>query len=416
MSENSNPSDSHSVFFTKQPILDSKRSIWGYELLGGEMREGIYEVFPQQESAANLTSSTYWGLQEAMERGKKIIVGLDEASVLTGVPRAMPPSSGVVRVLPGATFASELPSALRSLRKEGYMTIVGVASQIAIPEEICVQTDIFSFDLSAGNPAPALLNSIVRFPARMLARGVKTMDQFQAARDLGFELFQGAFFKEPEYVRDRKFASSAVSRLNLMRLWECEDPDLREVASAISHDVAISFRLLTYLNSAHFGLRYNVESIDQAIMMLGWDKLKGWLRALIIVDIAGKNEGPQELAILSLQRGKFFELLATEYDYWGFNSGTLFLLGLFSLLDTILAMPMAAVVEMLPIEAKLKAALQRDPNNEYWPLFQLLDCLEEADWGALDVLTRNLCLDLGSIKVSFAQARDWASGFFAKHG
>jgi EAL and modified HD-GYP domain-containing signal transduction protein len=108
--------------------------------------------------------------------------------------------------------------------------------------------------------------------------------------------------------------------------------------------------------------------------------------------------------------------VAVEYDCWGFNSGTLFLLGLFSLLDTILAMPMDAVVEMLPIDAKLKAALRHDPNNEYWPLFQMLDCLEDGDWHTLEISTQKLCLDLELIKGYFAIARDWAGGFFASRG
>jgi EAL and modified HD-GYP domain-containing signal transduction protein len=232
---------------------------------------------------------------------------------------------------------------------------------------------------------------------------------------MGFSLFQGSFFKEPEHVRDRKLSSNEVSRLNLLRLMEAEDPDFKALATAIRSDVAISFRLLSYLNSAYFGFRHNIQSIDQAIMLLGWLKLKSWLRAVILLDMVGKNEGPMELAALSLQRGKFFELLATGYDYWGFNPSALFLAGLFSLMDTILGMPMESVAELLPLDAKLKAALRRDPNNEYLPLFKLLDCLEDADWPTLDTLTHQLCLDLGRVKDSFAQARDWAGGFFVTH-
>ncbi len=87
--------------------------------------------------------------------------------------------------------------------------------------------------------------------------------------------------------------------------------------------------------------------IDQAIALLGWNKLKTWLRAVIIADMAGQEEVPQELAALSLQRAKFFELLSTEYDWWGFQPGTLFLLGIFSLLDVILGMQMTDLVDKL---------------------------------------------------------------------
>jgi EAL and modified HD-GYP domain-containing signal transduction protein len=405
--------EQRSVFFTKQPVLDAKRSIWGYELLGAEMKEGIYEVFPEQESAAGLCSSTYQGLQEAMRRGKKIMIGFDDAGILTGVPHALPASYGVVRVLPGAARMTGLVAALQELRREGYQIMLEAVPGESLSADICGQADIIGFDLSAGKPEQVLLDQVKASPALMLARGLKTTEQFQTTRDQGFSLFQGSFFKEPECVRDRKLGSNEVTRLSLFRLMEAEDPDIKALAAAIRTDVSVSFRLLSFLNSAAFGFRQNIQSIDQAIMLLGWLKLKSWLRAVLLVDMAGKDEVPQELAALSLQRGKFFELLATEYDYWGFNPSTLFLVGLFSLMDAILAMPMEEVVEMLPLDAKLKVALRRDPDSEYRPLFNLLDCLEDGDWPALETLAQQLCMDLGRIKEAFVAARSWTEGFFA---
>ncbi len=402
------------IFFTKQPILDTKRSIWGYELLGGEQKEGIYEIFPQQESVASLFSSAYVGLQEAMQRGKKIMVGFDDASIITGVPYALPPSYGVVRVLPGEPRPPGFDAALQELRRQGYQTVLEILPAMPLAAEAFAGADIFAFDLSLGKPDGALLNQMQTRNAIMMARGVKGLEQFQAARDLGFNLFQGPFFKEPEYVRDRKLASNVVSRLNLLRLMEGDDPDVKALGAAIRTDVSISFRLLAYLNSPWFGLRQNIQSIDQAIRMLGWLKLKSWLRAVLIVDMAGKDEVPQELAALSLQRAKFFELIATQYDYWGFNPGTLFLLGLFSLMDSILGMPMTGLVELLPLDAKLKSALTGDQNNEYRPLFRLLECLEDADWPGLEVQTQNLFLDIGQVRNIFGQARDWGAAFFER--
>jgi EAL and modified HD-GYP domain-containing signal transduction protein len=149
-------------------------------------------------------------------------------------------------------------------------------------------------------------------------------------------------------------------------------------------------------------------------MLLGWNKLKSWLGALLLVDLSGKEEVPRELAALSLHRGKFLELLAVKVDYWGFNPNTLFLLGLFSLMDSILGLPMEKVVELLPLEAKLKAALRGEPNNVYRPLLELLESLEDGDWPALEVLTRKLFLDRDLIKDTFAQARDWAGQLFTQ--
>jgi EAL and modified HD-GYP domain-containing signal transduction protein len=404
----------HSIFFIKQPILDVKRSIWGYELLGGELKDGIYQIFPKQESAAGLSSRTYLGLQEAMERGKQIMVGFDQTSILAGIPHALPPSCGVVRVIPDKTHHPGLASALEKLRHEGYLTALEGLPGRPIPDALHRQADIVSLDLSLGKPDQVGSVQKTGHPFRMLARGVKTQDQFHLARELGFDLFQGPFFKEPEIVQDRQLGSNQVARLNLLRLLEAENPDVNVLAEAIRSDVAVSFRLLSYLNSAWFGFKQNIQSIDQAIMLLGWNKLKSWLGALLLVDLSGKEEVPRELAALSLHRGKFLELLAVKVDYWGFNPNTLFLLGLFSLMDSILGLPMEKVVELLPLEAKLKAALRGEPNNVYRPLLELLESLEDGDWPALEVLTRKLFLDRDLIKDTFAQARDWAGQLFTQ--
>jgi EAL and modified HD-GYP domain-containing signal transduction protein len=414
MSGKNTPAPNQGVFFTKQPIFDGKRNIWGYELLGGELKDGIYEIFPQQESAAGLSSTIYLDLQEAIERGKQIMVGFEQAGILTGLPHALPPSCGVVRVLPSEAEPPELRTVLEQLRTEGYQTVLEFIPGKPVAETLYSLADILSFNLYDSKPDLTGLGSPGRRLFKLLARGVKTQNQFQAARELGFDLFQGPFFKEVEVFPDRQLGSNEVARLNLLRLLEAEDPDVPALAETIRSDVSISFRLLSYLNRAWFGFRQNIQSIDQAIMLLGWAKLKVWLRALLFVDLAGTEEVPQELAVMSLQRGKFFELLTLEVDYWGFNPNTLFLLGLFSLMDSILGLPMNKVVDLLPLEAKLKAALRRDPNNEYHSLFELLESIEDGDWAALENLSRKLFLDLTLVKSSFTQARDWAGRFFSQ--
>jgi c-di-GMP phosphodiesterase len=412
MTEKNGAPPSQGLFFIKQPILDSTRSIWGYELLGGEWKKGIHKIFSQQEKGHGLPSSLYLDLEGALERGKQIMVGFEEKSILAGLPHALPPGSGVVRLLPMVSETPDLLKILAQLRNDGYQTAMEWLPTRPISEPLLLLADILAFDFTQARPEGHRLPPKGPRPTRLLARGVKTREQFQTALELGFDLFQGPFFKEPEYLPDRQLGSNEVARLNLLRLLEEGDPDVRVLAEAISSDVSISFRLLSYLNRAWFGFRQNIQSIDQAIMLLGWSKLKSWLRALLLVDLAGREEVPQELAILSLHRGKFFELLASKVDYWGFNPDTLFLLGLFSLMDGILGLPMVKVVELLPLEGKVKAALRHDVNNEYHPLFELLESIEEANWPLLENVTQRLFLDLKLVKDNFSEARNWAGGFF----
>lgn len=403
-----------SIFFTKQPILDNQRRIWGYELLGAELREGIYEVFSQQESAASLSSTTYLGLQEAMERGKKVAVAFDVKSIMEGVPHVLPPGYGVVRALGEAASGPGVLEALQTLRKAGYLVSIDLAHG-SMGEDICGHVDILAQDFATAR-ANGLVQRAARTKTQLLVRGVQTIEQFEKAREMGFSLYQGRFFKESQPTPGRKLSSSHVSRIKLFRLVESEDPDFKALATAISSDVSISFRLLSHLNSPFFGLMRKIQSIDQAITLLGWNKLKTWLRAVLLADMAGQEEIPRELASLSLQRAKFFELLTTQYDWWGFKPGTIFLVGIFSLLDVILGMNMADLAERLPVDPKLKAALRQDANSEYLPLFHLLSCLEDGNWAALENQARQLGLELEQVKSFHAQSRDWAGGFFSMQG
>jgi EAL and modified HD-GYP domain-containing signal transduction protein len=399
------------IFFTKQPILDSQRRIWGYELLGAELREGIYEVFQRQESASSLSSGPYLGLQDAMVRGKKIVVAFDTKSILEGLPHVLPPGYGVLRVLDGSAHPNDVIDALQAFRKAGYLVSIDLRPE-SMDTDTCTHVDIIAQDFAAAQ-AKALIQGAAQNKTQFLVRGVQTIEQFEKGKEMGFNLYQGSFFKESQPIPGRKLSSSHVSRINLFQLIEAKDPDLKALAVAISSDVSISFRLLLYLNSPLFGLIRKIQSIDQAIMLLGWNKLKVWLRAVLLADMAGQEEIPRELAALSLQRAKFFELLAKEYDWWGFNPGSLFLLGIFSLIDVILGMNMADLAEKLPLDSKLKAALRRDVKSEYLPLFHLLSCLEDGDWGILENQVKQLGLELAQIKAFHIQSRDWAEAFFS---
>ncbi len=402
------------ILITKQPILDAKRRIWGYELTAG----GSAGSFASRESAAeSLASSSYVGLQEAMDRGKRVVLGFDGKAVADLVPYALPPGHGVIRVPAEAGDAPGALAALARMKADGFLLITDAAPETFPKTKIYALADIIAFDPGFPKLAAAKFSIKAKgLGAELMARRVSGLEQFEAAKNAGFALFQGAFFKEPEIMPDRKLTSHEISRVRMFRAIEAEEPDFDVLAEAIKADVSVSFRLLTYLNSASFGFSQKIDSIHRAIGLLGWEKVRNWLRAVLLADMAGKDDGQRELLNLSLQRGRFLELLAEEYDYWGFNPGTLFLLGLFSLLDAILGMPMSEVVELLPLDAKLKSALRRESNNEYQPLFELISCFEDGDHAAAETLIQNLSFDPEDVRARYRQAMDWGNAFCAVPG
>ena len=206
----------------------------------------------------------------------------------------------------------------------------------------------------------------------------------------------------------RRISSNEIARLRLFQLIEQKDPDFMKVAEVIQSDASISYRLLALLNSAAFGFRQKIKSIRQAVTLLGWQKTRNWLRVALIDDLAHGLNAP-ELVYLSAQRGRFLERIGTVFDYWGFDPDSLQLLGLFSLLDVMLGLPMAETLQYLPLEDKLKSALKREENNEYLPLLLLTEMLEDGRWEEAADLVRRLGLEEGPVKEAFLASVTWAN-------
>ncbi|MGD9610562.1 MAG: EAL and HDOD domain-containing protein [Desulfovibrionaceae bacterium] len=401
-------------FFTKQALFDVKRKLWGYEIQGGSEACAALTCFADQgQVAGSLASSSYMGVQQAVERGKKVVAPFDEAGLLAQAPYALPAAHGVVKLVGPAQKPDQVLKAARQLKADGYTLALDLASAMGAVAGLPELADVLCYDTDGGTEPRDFLDRTKGRAVALLASRVQGLEQFEALRQAGFTLFQGRFFKEPEIIAERKLTSHQMSRFSILHLLEAEDPDFDALADTISADVSVSFRLLSYLNSAAFGFPQKIQSIRQAIMILGSVKLKNWLRAVLLADMAQHGDMPRELAALSLERARFLELVATRYDFWDFDPGSLFLLGLFSLLDAILGIPMAQITDHLPLDEKLKAALRREENSEYQPLLDLGECLEDADWDRLVELTRKLGFDLEVVKACHTEAMAASAAFFA---
>jgi EAL and modified HD-GYP domain-containing signal transduction protein len=404
-------------FFTKQALFDVKRKLWGYEIQGGTEACAAPTCFADREQVADsLASSSYMGVQHAVERGKKVVAPFDEAGILAKAPYALPAAHGVVKAVGAVTRPDAVMAAARQLRADGYALALEAGTAWTMTPELAGLADVLCFDAGGGGDPGGFLDAAKGRAVVLLAARVQGLEQFESLKAVGFTLFQGRFFKEPEIIAERRLTSHQMSRFNLLRLIEDEDPDVDALATAISADVSVSFRLLAYLNSAAFGFPQKIQSIRQAIMVLGTNKMRNWLRAVLLADMAQHGDMPRELAEISLQRARFLEQLTTRYDYWDFDPSALFLLGLFSLLDAILGIPMDRVTEHLPLEEKLKAALRRESQSEYEPLLELVACIEDADWVRLEELTRNLGFDLAAVKACASDAMAWSGAFFVSQG
>jgi EAL and modified HD-GYP domain-containing signal transduction protein len=201
---------------------------------------------------------------------------------------------------------------------------------------------------------PDLVCSVKQNGIRLLAEKVETPGDFSACMRMGFDFFQGYFFSKPETIMGAR-KNMTVSRLNLMRsLAATMDPnaDFGNLNDIISKDVSLSYKLLRLVNSGYFSLSRQISSIQQAISLIGLQQLRSWMMLLMMATVDNK---PHELTRMALSRAKMCELLARALG--SRDNDTFFLIGLLSVLDAILDIPMEKVVDGLSLTTEISEAL-----------------------------------------------------------
>ncbi|MFZ3047640.1 MAG: HDOD domain-containing protein [Desulfatirhabdiaceae bacterium] len=399
------------VTFARLPIFDIKKNLWGYELVYLSASEDK-PICPETGDGLtpDLMSGTSRALDQVMDREKKIMIGFSKRNIIKNLPYALPPGRTVVKLSNPEGVTDSFIPILAKLKKDGYQVTVPWVKNHKACKAVYDLANMICLDIS-GMALPELLSicqDAASYKAGILADRVNNQAVFDVCCKAGFTYFKGSFFKKQEDVSVKKVLSGTISRFELMKAIEKNDPDFSELATAIQADVAVSFQLLTYLNSASFGLRRKINSIKDAITMMGWHNLKNWLRVVLLSGIS-ENRNAGELVFLSAQRGKFLEQVGRSHDFWGFEPDSLFLLGMFSLLDALLNQPMAEILKYLPLTDKLKGALLMQANNEYVPLLKLALCVEEAAFEQTEAMIGQLGLDTVKVKEAYCEALNWAN-------
>lgn len=369
------------VFVARQPIFDLKMKVWGYELLYRHAAGAGQAQFCDGDLATSKVIADGVTLgRSGLGPSEKTLINFPMKLLQEGFGFALPAENCVVEILETVEPTPEVVAALKKLKHAGYtLALDDFVGQPGL-EPLLELADIVKVDV-LGTPLDALPGIASRLGGGhrlLLAEKVEDAAMHQMAIDLGFTLFQGYFFKKPEIVKGRKMNSSELSKLKLLKELADEDFDPGKVARIIETDLSLSYRLLRYMNSASFGRQEPVDSIRQAIMLLGLNNLSKWLQAVLMADLNPTAKG-KELVFASVMRAKFLELLGRRLQYPPARPDSLFVLGLFSLLDSLLGQPMDEIIQGLPLTPELVSALSGERNPAH-DLLDLARSLENADW------------------------------------
>jgi EAL and modified HD-GYP domain-containing signal transduction protein len=239
---------------------------------------------------------------------------------------------------------------------------------------------------------------------KLVAEKVESIEAFEAARKSGYHLFQGYYFSKPKTFAARSITGQRTAYVQLLAELNKPNATLFKIEDLIKHDGALSYRVLRCINSAAYGLRTTLHSIRQALVLLGLDQVRKWAS---VWALAGLNGGANsEIVNLAIVRARSCELIA-ETMLGRDNASEYFLLGLCSLLDTMLGRPMAESLDELPVSDEVRAALLGDPGKPRTILDAIL-AYERGHWDEAAAALRTVRIDSHHLPLAYADALKWA--------
>lgn len=211
----------------------------------------------------------------------------------------------------------------------------------------------------------------------LIATSVDTNADFAMCRELGFAGFQGAFLAEPEVVPGRAVPTQSLAALGTLADVQ-SSVEFEDLERAIVRDIGLSHKLLRYANSAVFARRQRVGSVREAMMLLGARPVRRWATVLAI---AGMPDQPHALLVTALVRARMCELLSDDAA----RTDRAFTVGMFSVINRLLGLPMRDALDTLPLDDDVVGALLRGEGAEGRSLRTVL-AWELGDFSAGDAL------------------------------
>ena len=396
------------AFIGRQAILDQRKNVYAYEIL---FRSGLKNAFDPNLDGNIATQSVMvnamldFGMNKLVS-DKHAFINFTEQNLLSRAPKLLPAENVVVEILETVQPTPEILEVVQELKKEGYK--IALDDFVLLPgyEPLIEMADIIKVDfrITTDPKERKNLREILPKHVHLLAEKIETEEEFQQALAYGYVLFQGYFFCKPAILHQKRLTSNALSKVRLLREINRQNVDFSSIAGVISSDTNLVHKLLTYINSAGIGLTNHVSNLKQATVLLGASGVRRWVTLVSLQTFS--EDKPPELFTLSLLRAKFCELIATDIKRPGLTPDTGFLLGIFSLLDVLLSLPMEDVLKEVALSDELNAALLGE-DNDLRHLLDLVIAYEKCDWDAVITCCDSVKLPVDHLKPTYDKVLEW---------
>lgn len=417
MTDATNPANTL-LYVGRQPILGREQQLLAFALV---LQDGMIASEGTGENVDNPLAQAFAAPASEQPLGPyRAFIQVDRDFLLSEVIETLSPALVVLKLKAGLAPTDEVVERCRQLVGKGFVLAVhdncDTNGEVDRAAALIQLAEIVAIDVAAADAAAlaARIGQLRSGNRKLLAQNVETARQLELCQSLGFDLFQGYFFARPALNLSQKLKPAQLSLMRLLAL-AMEDADTSEIENAFKHEPGLTLDLLRLTNSAANGLTTRITSLRHAIAVLGRRQLQRWLQLLIYANAdSGKTaKDPHALSPLlqlAATRGRLMELLADCVQAGNREfADQAFMVGILSLMPTLLGMAMAEILAQLPFAQRVGLALT-ERSGQLGQLLTLVEATERADQDALAEAQRRLpAINARLLDSRLAQAMAWAN-------
>ncbi len=407
------------IYIGRQPILDVNQQLYGYELLfrsGNTAEAGVSDDL-SATSRVLVNTLNQIGIHRLLGE-KKGFVNINQDILEKELHKNLPKEHFVLEILETTRLSPAFLKKIEALENEGYVFAIDdfefTDAFINTFKPLFERVKIIKVDVRLTPPEriKAGLPLLKKYPLKLLAEKVENMEEYLLYKNMGFDLFQGYFFEKPSVIKSRSIDPEKSAILNVFSLIQKND-DITAIENAFKAYPELTINLLRFINSAQLYVRNHINSIRQAITLIGYRKLSHWLLLMAYASPQVSNKA-NPLFHTASQRGKTMELLYQALHPCAEQSelDQAFLTGLLSLMGALLASPIEDVLKEMNVSETIIASITGF-SGKIGMLLKLVVSTEDSnlDLDAIQTLLNNLNLDLEKLRTALLDSYLWAESF-----
>ena len=365
------------LFIARQPILDRDEQLIGYELLyrASDTDVAVFEDGKLASTQVILNSFLDIGFDNLV--GSTLaFINITEDFILNDSLTPMYEKFSVLEVLEEVKPTELVIKGVQRLKDKGYRIALDDFKYAPEYDKLLKLADYVKLDVIELNEEQIVqeLEHLKGFDVKIVAEKVETQEVYEFCNKLNFDYYQGYYFSKPKVISYKSIPSNKLVVINLLRELNKEDFDFSEIEIAMSQDATLTYKLLRYVNSAAFSNRKEINTIKDALALVGGDTIRKWATLIIMMQLVDGK--PHALLVSALVRARMSEILESDY------TGEMFTIGLLSLLDALMDVPLEDLLDELTLSSHIKFALLDYAGDQGKVLLNVIH-YEQGQWDKL---------------------------------